>query len=84
MIGNVEDENSEHDAKAWNEKGRNFGRVHLPLLSYSNDPPRALFIWRNDGYSVVRRDTGGKMVVQPKIARKLRRKAWIFFIFCNF
>jgi hypothetical protein len=33
---------------------------------YSNDPPRALFIWRNDGYLVFRRDTGGKMVVQPK------------------
>jgi hypothetical protein len=34
MIRNVEDEKSEQDAKDWNERGRNFGRVHLPILSY--------------------------------------------------
>jgi hypothetical protein len=34
MIENAEDENSEQDAKAWDEKGRNFDRVHLLLLSY--------------------------------------------------
>jgi hypothetical protein len=25
-----------------------------------NDPPRALFIWKFDGYSIVRRAIGGK------------------------
>jgi hypothetical protein len=45
MIGNVEDENSEQDAKAWNEKGRNFGRVHLPLLSYVQMTPLGPFLY---------------------------------------
>jgi len=44
-------------------KGRNFCRVHLPLLSYIQMNPLGPFICRNDGYSVVIRDTGGKMVV---------------------
>ena len=44
MIGNVEDKKLEQDEKAWNDKGRNFGRVHVPLLSYIQmTPPKALF-----------------------------------------
>jgi hypothetical protein len=45
MIGNVEDENSEHDAKAWNEKGRNFVRVCFPLLSYIQMTPLEPFLY---------------------------------------
>jgi hypothetical protein len=45
MIGNIEDENSEQDAKAWNERGRNFGRVHLPLLSYIQMTPLGPFLY---------------------------------------
>jgi hypothetical protein len=65
-------------------QGRKFWQSSLASsFIYPNDPPRALFIWRNDGYLVFRRDTGGKMVVQPKISRKLQRKK-IVYIFCNF
>ena len=45
MIGNVEDEYSEHDAKVWNGRGRIFGRVHLPLLSYIEMTPLGPFLY---------------------------------------
>jgi len=45
MIGNVEDEYSEHDAKAWNERGKDFGRVNLPFLSYTQMTPLVPFLY---------------------------------------
>jgi hypothetical protein len=61
MIGNVEDEYSEHDAKAWNERGRDFGRVHLPFLSYIQMTPlwpflygEMMVIWFSEGLHEVK------------------------------
>jgi hypothetical protein len=42
MIGNVEDENSEHDAKAWNEREKFWQSSLASSFISSNDPPRAL------------------------------------------
>jgi hypothetical protein len=79
MIGNVEDENSERDAKAWNAREKFWQSSLASSFIYPNDPPRALLYGENDGYLVVRRDTRGKMVVQPNIAHKLHLKVICFY-----
>ena len=65
MIENVDDENSKQDAKAWNEREESWQSSLSSSFISSNDPPRPLFIWINDVYSIFKRATGGKMVVQP-------------------
>jgi len=66
--------------KTWARKGMGFWNSLLVLfLVLSNDTLRPLFIWEKYGYSVLGRDTRGKMVSKPLIARKLRRIPYNFW-----
>jgi hypothetical protein len=57
MIGNVEMKTQSRMQRLGMIKGEILAEFTCLFFHISNDPPRALFIWRNDGYSVVRRAT---------------------------
>jgi hypothetical protein len=70
--------------KAWNTR-ENFGRVHLPLLSYIQMTPLGPFLYGEIMLiQFLEGIQGGKMVVQPKISHKIQSESTKFIIFCNF
>ena len=84
MEQNAEDETQSIMQKAQNTREKFWHSSLASCLIYPNDPPRALFISRKDGYSIFRRATRGKMVEKPKIACKLHRKAQNLYFFAIF
>jgi hypothetical protein len=64
--------NLKKGCKAWDRRGRDFGRVSLFSCLIMEWDPKNHFYMKKYGYLVWGRATMGKMVGKPSIGRKLR------------